>query len=80
MEISNDKTCNPELREEVQSLRGGLVSVAERNELPERFQVTPNKDHPRMEITDNTTGRTTVVPLFGYGEVRKVLNDLFSGV
>jgi hypothetical protein len=31
-----------------------------------------------MIIKDTETGRSTIVPLFAYGNVREALNDLFG--
>jgi len=76
--ISSDENMYPELKQRVQSIRGAISSRADRNQLPERFVVTQNPDHPRMVITDTITGNATDVPLFAYGEVRQVLNDLFK--
>lgn len=77
METSQDKHLNPQLKEAVQGLRGGIVAQANKNPIPERFMCEPHPDHPRVIITDTETGKTTDVPLFAYGEVRKVLTELF---
>ena len=78
MEISSDKNCNNVLREEVQGLRGGIKAQAEKHELPAWFEATPHPDRPAMIIEDTMSGKSTIVPLFAYGEVRKVLTDLFA--
>lgn len=75
--ISSDKRLNPQLKEEVSSLRGNISEQAEKNELPSRFVVEPHDDLPKMIIKDTITGKTSEVPIFAYGEVRKVLGDLF---
>jgi hypothetical protein len=60
-------------------LGGMMTDAAEKNELPERFRVTQQPGNPSVFIIDTTTMRTTIVPLFAYGAVRKTLNDLFGG-
>lgn len=76
--ILSDNELNPILEREIKSLRGGMLSQAEKNELPARFEVQPHKEFPRMIIKDTESGNVTEVPLFAYREVRKVLNDLFN--
>jgi hypothetical protein len=76
--INGDELMNDALRNDVQSLRGGMVGAAERHHLPDRFQVIQDVDAPRMIIKDTETGRSTIVPLFAYGNVREALNDLFG--
>lgn len=76
--VSNDNRMNSSLQGEVQGLRGGMVAQAEKNELPERFQVTPHADYPRMIIEDTVTGKKTEVGLYAYGDVRRVLGELFG--
>lgn len=78
MKISNDERLNPVLKDQVQGLRGAMVDQAEKNQLPERFTVKQHKDLPRMIIEDQETGRSTEVPLFAYGEVRRTLSELFG--
>jgi hypothetical protein len=75
--ISSDESLNRPLKEDVTTLRGGIVDQAEKVELPSRFAVEPHKDLPRMIITDTETDKSIEVPLFAYGEVRKVLSSLF---
>lgn len=77
-EIKSDEKLNPQLKEEVTTLRGGILSQAEKNELPSRFSVKSADNSPSMIITDNDTGKQVKVPLFAYGDVRKVLNKLFG--
>src|SRR5690606_35012913 len=76
--ISTDSELNTQLKEEVSTLRGGIMDQADKNKLPARFTVEPHNDSPRMIITDTETSRSVEVPLFSYGEVRKVLNTLFE--
>lgn len=76
--ISSDSKLNPVLKEEVTSLRGGMLAQAEKNQLPSRFEVQSHKEFPSMIIRDRKSGNITEVPLFAYGEVRRVLNDLFK--
>ena len=54
------------------------MQAAERNLLNPRFEVRPDLYTPQMHITDTTTGRSTLVPMSGYGTVRQVLFDLFQ--
>lgn len=76
--ISSDEKSNPVLKEEITSLRGGMLAQAEKIELPSRFEVESHKERPRMIIKDKETGKVTEVPIFAYGEVRKALHDLFK--
>lgn len=76
--VSTDARMNPELKEEVQGLRGSMLGQAEKHEIPERFTVVPHPDRPALIITDSTTGRSTTVPLFAYGAIREALGDLFN--
>jgi hypothetical protein len=63
--------------DEVVSLQGAIVGQAEKNPLPDRFVVNPLVNSPHVWIIDTETGRKTEVPLFAYGNVRQVLNELF---
>lgn len=76
--VSADSRLNPQLQEEVAGVRGSMTQAAEDQELPERFEVQYNNNNPTVTITDKTTGRQTVVPLFAYSNIRKSLNDLFG--
>jgi len=76
--ISSDENMYPELKQQVQSIRGSISERANANPLPQRFTVEQSHTTPSMVITDTITGNATKVPLFAYGEVRNVLNDLFS--
>jgi hypothetical protein len=76
--IVSDESLNKQLKEDVQDLRGCILGSAEKQPLPDRFTVTASKDKPEMIITDNKTGKSTLTPLFAYGEVRRVLSDLFN--
>ena len=78
MEISGDRYMNEDLRREIIPLRGSIVAAAERLPVPSRFEVRPHPDASAIVITDAATGREITVPLFAYGEVRRVLDGLFS--
>jgi hypothetical protein len=75
--ISSDRHLNPALAHEAGILRGGLLAQANANPLPPRFIAEPSKTSPSVFITDSTTGKQVEVPLFAYGDVRKVLATLF---
>lgn len=76
--ILTDNNLNGELKKQVSTLRGGIVEQANKQDLPSRFQVEAHKDLPKMIVTDKETDRCVEVPLFSYGEVRRVLNSLFK--
>lgn len=76
--ISTDSNLSKSLKEEVTSLRGGIVGQANKNKIPSRFEVEMHKDLPRAIITDAETHKSIEVPLYAYGEVRKVLNCFFE--
>lgn len=75
--IRPDAKLNPELRNQVQTVRGGMMDAAEQSPLPDRFKVENDADYPCVWITDSTTGRRARVSLFAYRVVRDVLSDLF---
>jgi|PlaIllAssembly_1097288.scaffolds.fasta_scaffold580478_2 hypothetical protein len=74
--ISTDKDLNPQLREEVSTLRGSILGQAEKKALPEQFSVVPHPDEPCMIITNNANGKSYTCGLFAYGSVREALNNL----
>ena len=76
--IETDERLNEVLKQEVQEVRGSIVSQAEKNELPSRFNVIPCEGSPSMVIHDTHTGRKVTVPIFAYGEVRKAIKALFD--
>ncbi len=78
--IKSDNRLNPQLRAEVQGLRGAITSQAESVQLPRRFVATPSTLKPEIAIRDTVTGKLAHVPMFAYGEVRRVLAELFSEV
>ena len=78
MKIKGDENLDPALAEEVQGVRGIILGEAESNPLPKRFTAQAASDGPYMYIVDNETNRTTKVPLFAYGETRRVLTELFG--
>ena len=76
--LKGDLQMNTTLREEVQSLRGCMSGVAEQQPIPTRFRVKADEHIACMHITDTTTKKTTMVPLFAYREVRKAIYDLIG--
>ncbi|MNB84022.1 hypothetical protein D3C81_384480 [compost metagenome] len=74
----SDNTMNSALKSEVQGLRGAIGNTAEKQPMPERFEATPLADDPSIMILDTETGKSTIVPIFAYREVRKALNELFG--
>ncbi len=64
--------------EEVGELKGIVSQQAEKTYLPSRFKATNHPDRPAMIILDTETNKETTVGLYAYGEVRKVLNNLFG--
>jgi hypothetical protein len=62
----------------VSSFRRLLIAVGERHRLPQRFQAYPCADKIAMKIVDTETGRGAEVVLSAYGDVRKVLTQLFE--
>ena len=78
MENTSDKDLNPQLKEQVQGLRGGIVAQAHNRPIPDRFICEGHPDRPAVIITDSETGKQVTVPLFAYGEVRTTLSALFG--
>ena len=78
MKISTDKSLNPALQKEVQSLRGIFMDAAAAHPMPSRFVASCHPDKPAMIITDTSTSKQATVPLFAYGEVRSTLYTLFG--
>ena len=76
--VRGDEKFNPALREEIQTLRGGLYTAAEQQPLPSRFTTEPDPNRPAVIITDTTSGRQCTVSLYAYREVRGVLTELFA--
>jgi hypothetical protein len=66
------------IADEIQPLQSSILDAAERHPVPDRFVITPAASMPRMHILDMVTGRSSQVPLYAYGEVRRVLADLFG--
>lgn len=75
VERSGDESMNPALRAQVQGLRGGLLSQAEKHPLPPQYAVEPIPDRAAVYITSND-GRRCEVPLCSYGDVRRALHEL----
>lgn len=67
---------------EIAGLQVGIIAAAERAGLPARFEVVAlqaGPGQPDRAIRDTASGAQAPVPLFAYGEVRRVLAALFSG-
>ena len=78
MPISTDDRLNPQLAQQLSSLRGGLIETAEIQVMPERFTASPHPDRPAMILIDTVMGNSATISLFAYREVRKALQDLFQ--
>jgi len=78
MQIKSDEKLNPELKKQIQETRSVILEQATKIEMPSRFKSEKSNSSPTMIITDTTTNRKADVPLFAYGNVRKVLSNLFS--
>ena len=74
MEIKTDNKLNPQLKREVQTLRG-MINTGVNSE---RFKKAPCKDKPGYIVTDTQTGKQVMVPLFALSDVMNVLNALFE--
>lgn len=74
---AGDEKMNPELRAEVQGLRGSIVTQAEKTPLPSRFTSEPDPGRPAMIITDTASGRSTSVGLCDYFGAIQVLSMFF---
>jgi hypothetical protein len=68
---------NKALRKQVKGLQAGIMGAAEQNPLPQRFTVDPVSGKPFVRIHCLSTGKLAEVPLFAYGEVRKVLSAFY---
>ena len=80
MQNTSDNQMNPQLREQVQGLRGVIANNAHKNPIPERFTCEPLPDRPAVIITDSQTGNKTVCQLFAYGAVRATPPELLGDV
>lgn len=78
MKITSDNELNPQLKAQVQGLRGGIVAQANERPCPDRFMCESHREQAAITITDTETGNKTTVPLFAYGEVRTALLNLFG--
>jgi hypothetical protein len=76
--IDSDRDANPALAAELGTVRGSMCDAAEKFPIPNRFDVIPCEDSPRMIIRDKQTGREARVPLYAYGAIRAALSELFS--
>ena len=76
--VRSDANLNPELANQIQTLRGGMASVAEQQPIPARFTSEADPNKPAFIITDTLTGRQTTVALYAYREVRQSLTELFA--
>ena len=74
--ISTDKNLNPELKKDVQSLRGMIFSNMPNVE-NDRFQMSSCIDRPAVIILDTVTGKiTNPISLCNLRGAIQVLNDL----
>lgn len=62
----------------INEVQSGIIGQAEKVSIPERFEVSNIEGQPAKKITDSKTGRSTVVPLYAYSNVRKALSDFFG--
>lgn len=77
---NKNKSLHTELGQKaVPAIKGAMINAAEEQQLPDRF-VVDSSATPKIKITDKITGRSTVIGLFAYGDVRQALNDLFADV
>lgn len=74
MEIKSDENLNPQLRKEVQEVRGMINKGID----SERFKKVPCDDRPAYTIIDTETNKQAIVPLFALAEVMDVLHKLFD--
>ena len=78
MRIRADGTKNKALANELGTLRGGMVAMAELQPIPKRFSVEPDVNRPCMIFTDHQTGRQATVGLYAYRACRGMLTELFA--
>jgi hypothetical protein len=71
--IDSDKKLNPELANDVATLRG-LIKVGKST----RFKAERCSDRPAVTITDIETGASTVVGLYAASATIDALNELFG--
>jgi hypothetical protein len=76
--IDRDRLLPSHMAAEVSALRGRLLDLCERGDIPARFECAPCEKRAAVQITDTATGRHAVVPLCSYYEVRQALNRLFG--
>jgi hypothetical protein len=69
VKINSDSQLNPELRDEVQTLRG-MINTGEETS---RFKKEYAKDKPQVVITDTMTGKQTSVSLYAASNVMDAL-------
>ena len=74
--IVSDLNANPALRKDLQRPREEQ-DRGEKVELPKRFEAKPVEGKPGFKITDSTTGRSVVVQLHAFPDVKKTLANLF---
>ena len=75
--VTADKDLNPDLANQVATLRGGIVGQANKMKKNDKFTYELSVSSPEARITNNENGKSTIVPLYAYGDVIKVLNELF---
>ncbi len=74
-----DDYMSPELRREVQGLRGEMIGGINRSApLPERFAQLAAKESNRVTYLDTLTGRELTVGLCDAAGVRKALAAFFG--
>ena len=73
MKITSDEQLNPQLKEEIQSLRGGIAAQIYKK-VPSGLQVESCPDQPAMKLTYN--GRSTIVGLCDCHGAMQVMRDL----
>lgn len=76
MQIKTDERLNEQLQEEASTLRRLIID--NNKTYSTRFVTTESKDSPSMFITDTETDKTIEVPLYAFGDVMKVLRELFE--
>ncbi len=74
-----DREMNPQLREQVQGVRGGIIgNLDTAGELPERFAQLAAEESNQVTFLDTHTGREVTVGLCDARGVRKTLAAFFS--
>lgn len=74
MKIKSDENLNPQLRKQVQEVRG----MINKGENSSRFEKVPCDNRPAYRIIDKETQREVEVPLCSLADVMYVLVKLFE--